>query len=160
MTIKTSSAPETRFLTIEGGRLAYDDTGGDGPAVLAMPGMGELSRVLNPQSTRLNIKQNLQSRKFPRAHRHHRHAKSSGPWAWRTVTFLICRRVTSLYSATSKDRRIYLMESHDGISKANLWVILDFNFDGGIFSWGPSPSCARRPTPGMEKLRRTQILLQ
>jgi pimeloyl-ACP methyl ester carboxylesterase len=45
MATKISTAPETRFLTIEGGRIAYDDTGGDGPVVLAMPGMGDLRRT-------------------------------------------------------------------------------------------------------------------
>ena len=32
----------TKFLEVEGGRIAYDDTGGDGPVVLAIPGMGDL----------------------------------------------------------------------------------------------------------------------
>lgn len=32
----------TRFIETEGGRVAFDDTGGDGPAVLAIPGMGDL----------------------------------------------------------------------------------------------------------------------
>lgn len=33
---------ETRFLAIDGNQLAYDDTGGEGPLVLAIPGMGDL----------------------------------------------------------------------------------------------------------------------
>ena len=38
------SAPPstTRFLTVGEGRIAYDDTGGPGPLVLAIPGMGDL----------------------------------------------------------------------------------------------------------------------
>jgi pimeloyl-ACP methyl ester carboxylesterase len=52
----TSHAPitpgsQTRFLTFDGGRIAYDDTGGHGPLVVAMPGMGDLRseyRLLAP----------------------------------------------------------------------------------------------------------------
>jgi len=32
----------TRFLSVDGGRLAYDDTGGNGPLILALPGMGDM----------------------------------------------------------------------------------------------------------------------
>jgi len=32
---------ETQFLEIPGGRIAYDDTGGSGPLVIAAPGMGD-----------------------------------------------------------------------------------------------------------------------
>jgi pimeloyl-ACP methyl ester carboxylesterase len=42
---------ETRFLEFDGGRIAYDDTGGKGPLVLAIPGMGDLRseyRFLRP----------------------------------------------------------------------------------------------------------------
>lgn len=35
-------AASTRFLVTGGGRLGYDDTGGDGPLVIAVPGMGDL----------------------------------------------------------------------------------------------------------------------
>ena len=38
----TSTATATRFLAVEDGRIAYDDTGGDGPLILAIPGMGDL----------------------------------------------------------------------------------------------------------------------
>jgi pimeloyl-ACP methyl ester carboxylesterase len=46
-----SSAPATGFLTVDGGRIAYDDTGGNGPLILALPGMGDLRseyRLLRP----------------------------------------------------------------------------------------------------------------
>lgn len=33
---------ETHFLAIDGGQIAYDDTGGNGPLILAIPGMGDL----------------------------------------------------------------------------------------------------------------------
>ncbi|MBS1051565.1 alpha/beta fold hydrolase [Gluconobacter japonicus] len=42
---------ETRFLQVDGGHIAYDDTGGDGPLILAIPGMGDLRseyRLLRP----------------------------------------------------------------------------------------------------------------
>lgn len=50
----TSTGPNTtptRFLDGEGGRLAYDDSGGAGPLVVAVPGMGDLRsqyRALRP----------------------------------------------------------------------------------------------------------------
>ncbi len=47
----TSTATETRFLAVDGGRIAYDDTGGNGPLILAIPGMGDLRseyRLLRP----------------------------------------------------------------------------------------------------------------
>ena len=46
-----SSELETRFLTVDGGRIAYDDTGGNGQMILAIPGMGDLRseyRLLRP----------------------------------------------------------------------------------------------------------------
>ena len=47
----TSSAAETRFLAVDGGRIAYEDTGGEGPLIVAIPGMGDLRseyRLLRP----------------------------------------------------------------------------------------------------------------
>jgi pimeloyl-ACP methyl ester carboxylesterase len=47
----TTLKTETRFLAVDGGRIAYDDTGGNGPLVLAIPGMGDLRseyRLLRP----------------------------------------------------------------------------------------------------------------
>jgi pimeloyl-ACP methyl ester carboxylesterase len=47
----TSTATETHFLTVDDGRIAYDDTGGTGPLILAIPGMGDLRseyRLLRP----------------------------------------------------------------------------------------------------------------
>lgn len=41
----------TRFLSVGEGRVAYDDTGGSGPLILAIPGMGDLRseyRALQP----------------------------------------------------------------------------------------------------------------
>ena len=46
-----STVPETRFLAVDGGQIAYDDTGGNGPLILAIPGMGDLRseyRLLRP----------------------------------------------------------------------------------------------------------------
>lgn len=44
--------PETRYLEREDGRIAYDDSGGSGPLVVALPGMGDLReqyRLLRPR---------------------------------------------------------------------------------------------------------------
>src|SRR5580658_11348015 len=38
----SSTAIETRFLSVDGGQIAYDDTGGSGSLVIAIPGMGDL----------------------------------------------------------------------------------------------------------------------
>lgn len=46
-----STTSQTRFLAVGDGRIAYDDTGGNGPLVLAIPGMGDLRseyRMLRP----------------------------------------------------------------------------------------------------------------
>jgi pimeloyl-ACP methyl ester carboxylesterase len=45
------TATKTRFLAVDGGQIAYDDTGGNGPLILAIPGMGDLRseyRLLRP----------------------------------------------------------------------------------------------------------------
>lgn len=42
---------QTQFLSYEGGQIAFEDTGGQGPTVLAIPGMGDLRseyRLLTP----------------------------------------------------------------------------------------------------------------
>lgn len=38
----TPSSSQTQFLAVDGGRIAFDDSGGDGPLILAIPGMGDL----------------------------------------------------------------------------------------------------------------------
>jgi pimeloyl-ACP methyl ester carboxylesterase len=43
---------QTQFLAVDGGSIAYDDTGGSGPIILAIPGMGDLRseyRLLRPK---------------------------------------------------------------------------------------------------------------
>ena len=47
-----ASVPETRFLAKAGGHIAYDDSGGTGPLIVAIPGMGDLRaqyRLLRPR---------------------------------------------------------------------------------------------------------------
>lgn len=47
----TTISTQTQFITNEGGRIAFEDTGGNGPAVLAIPGMGDLRseyRLIRP----------------------------------------------------------------------------------------------------------------
>ena len=46
-----TTSTQTQFISHEGGRLAFEDTGGNGPAILAIPGMGDLRseyRLLRP----------------------------------------------------------------------------------------------------------------
>jgi len=46
-----TTANQTQFLANEGGKIAYEDTGGNGPAILAIPGMGDLRseyRLIRP----------------------------------------------------------------------------------------------------------------
>lgn len=46
-----TTANQTRFLSNEGGQIAFEDTGGNGPVVLAIPGMGDLRseyRLIRP----------------------------------------------------------------------------------------------------------------
>lgn len=45
------TSAHTQFITTEGGRIAFEDTGGTGPAILAIPGMGDLRseyRLIRP----------------------------------------------------------------------------------------------------------------
>ncbi|MEO5805476.1 alpha/beta hydrolase [Devosia sp.] len=47
----TTSSTQTQFISNEGGRIAFEDTGGNGPAILAIPGMGDLRseyRLIRP----------------------------------------------------------------------------------------------------------------
>ncbi|WP_421759542.1 alpha/beta fold hydrolase [Devosia sp.] len=46
-----TTSTQTKFVTTEGGRVAFEDTGGNGPAILAIPGMGDLRseyRLIRP----------------------------------------------------------------------------------------------------------------
>lgn len=46
-----ATSTQTRFVSSEGGRIAFEDSGGNGPAILAIPGMGDLRseyRLLRP----------------------------------------------------------------------------------------------------------------
>lgn len=50
--VDVPDALQTHFLAVEDGRIAFDDTGGTGPVVPAVPGMGDLRseyRWLRPQ---------------------------------------------------------------------------------------------------------------
>jgi alpha-beta hydrolase superfamily lysophospholipase len=46
---------KTQFLEIPGGRIAYDDTGGSSPLVVAAPGMGDTRGVYRHLSPFLEI---------------------------------------------------------------------------------------------------------
>ncbi len=46
-----ATSTQTQFIMTEGGRVAFEDTGGNSPAILAIPGMGDLRseyRLLRP----------------------------------------------------------------------------------------------------------------
>ena len=46
-----ATSTQTQFIATEGGQVAFEDTGGNGPAILAIPGMGDLRseyRCLTP----------------------------------------------------------------------------------------------------------------
>ena len=46
-----SASPSNRLFAVHGGQIAYDDTGGNGSLILAIPGMGDLRseyRLLRP----------------------------------------------------------------------------------------------------------------
>jgi pimeloyl-ACP methyl ester carboxylesterase len=54
-TANSTSDANTRFLATEDGSIAYDDTGGAGPLIIALPGMGDLRqqyRHLRPYLTK------------------------------------------------------------------------------------------------------------
>ena len=47
----STTSIQTQFISSEGGRIAFEDTGGNGPAILAIPGMGDLRseyRLIRP----------------------------------------------------------------------------------------------------------------
>jgi pimeloyl-ACP methyl ester carboxylesterase len=47
----STTSIQTQFTTTEGGHVAFQDTGGNGPAILAIPGMGDLRseyRLISP----------------------------------------------------------------------------------------------------------------
>lgn len=49
--IMNIAATQTQFITTEGGRIAFEDTGGDGALILGIPGMGDLRseyRLIRP----------------------------------------------------------------------------------------------------------------
>ena len=57
LVLATTSA--TRYLDVDDGRIAYDDTGGAGPLVIALPGMGDLRaqyRYLRPYLTKAGFR--------------------------------------------------------------------------------------------------------
>jgi pimeloyl-ACP methyl ester carboxylesterase len=48
----SGGAPSTQFLKLPGGQIAYDDTGGTGPIVICVPGLGDMRqqyRFLRPR---------------------------------------------------------------------------------------------------------------
>lgn len=113
----------TRFLDHEDGRLAFDDTGGDGPLVLAVPGMGDLRsqyRALRPVLVRAGCRVvTLDVRGF---------GESSADWAD--------------LSARAVGRDIVRLIGHLGAGPA---VVLGNSFAAGSALWAArlAPSAVR-----------------
>jgi pimeloyl-ACP methyl ester carboxylesterase len=113
----------TRFLAHEGGQLAYDDAGGDGALVIAVPGMGDLRseyRALRPR---------LQAAGYRLITLDIRgHGESSAHW--------------SDYSAEAVGRDIIALIRHLGSGPA---VVLGNSFAAGSALWAAqqAPECVR-----------------
>ena len=114
---------QTRFLSHEGGQLAYDDTGGDGALVVAVPGMGDLRseyRALRPR---------LQAAGYRLVTLDIRgHGETSAEW--------------SDYSAEAVGRDIVALVRHLGNGPA---VVLGNSFAAGSALWAAqqAPDCVR-----------------
>jgi pimeloyl-ACP methyl ester carboxylesterase len=122
----TSPAPlstlsETRFLAVDGGQIAYDDTGGNGPLILAIPGMGDLRseyRLLRPALQRAGFRVVTMDVRG--------HGESSARWAD--------------YSAHAVGRDALALIEH---LKAGSAVILGNSFAAGSALWAAHDAPAR-----------------
>jgi pimeloyl-ACP methyl ester carboxylesterase len=122
----TSPAPlatlsETSFLAVDGGQIAYDDTGGNGPLILAIPGMGDLRseyRLLRPALQRAGYRVVTMDVRG--------HGESSARWAD--------------YSAHAVGRDALALIDH---LKAGSAVILGNSFAAGSALWAAHDAPAR-----------------
>jgi pimeloyl-ACP methyl ester carboxylesterase len=117
----TSGATETRFLAVDDGRIAYDDTGGNGPLILAIPGMGDLRseyRLLRPALQRAGYRAVTMDVRG--------HGESSARWAD--------------YSAHAVGRDALALLAHLNAGPA---VILGNSFAAGSALWAAHDSPAR-----------------
>jgi pimeloyl-ACP methyl ester carboxylesterase len=116
-----STATETRFLAVDDGRIAYDDTGGNGPLILAIPGMGDLRseyRLLRPALQRAGYRVVTMDVRG--------HGESSARWAD--------------YSAHAVGRDALALLAHLNAGPA---VILGNSFAAGSALWAAHDSPAR-----------------
>jgi pimeloyl-ACP methyl ester carboxylesterase len=117
----TSTATETRFLAFDDGRIAYDDSGGNGPLILAIPGMGDLRseyRHLRPALQRAGYRVVTMDVRG--------HGESSARWAD--------------YSARAVGRDALALLAHLNAGSA---VILGNSFAAGSALWAAHDSPAR-----------------
>jgi len=118
---QTPPVPETRFLALGEGRIAYDDTGGPGPLVLAIPGMGDLRseyRALRPLLVQAGWRVVTMDVRG--------HGESSAPW--------------SDYSAHAVGRDALALIAHLNAGPA---VILGNSFAAGSALWAAHDAPAR-----------------
>jgi pimeloyl-ACP methyl ester carboxylesterase len=116
-----STLSETRFLAVDGGHIAYDDTGGNGPLILAIPGMGDLRseyRLLRPALQRAGYRLVTMDVRG--------HGESSARWAD--------------YSAHAVGRDALALIDH---LKAGSAVILGNSFAAGSALWAAHDAPAR-----------------
>lgn len=116
-----SIASETRFLAVDDGQIAYDDTGGTGPLILAIPGMGDLRseyRLLRPALQRAGYRVVTMDVRG--------HGESSARWAD--------------YSAHAVGRDALALIEH---LKAGSAVILGNSFAAGSALWAAHDAPAR-----------------
>ena len=116
-----STLSETRFLTVDGGQIAYDDTGGNGQLILAIPGMGDVRseyRLLRPVMQRAGYRIVTMDVRG--------HGESSARWAD--------------YSAHAVGRDALALIEH---LEAGSAVILGNSFAAGSALWAAHDSPAR-----------------
>ena len=108
-----ASMPETRFLERAAGRIAYDDSGGNGSLIIAIPGMGDLRqqyRFLRPRLVRAGYRFVTMDVRG--------HGESSVNW--------------TDYSAQAVGSDVVALIQHLGAKKA---VILGNSFAAGAALW-------------------------
>jgi pimeloyl-ACP methyl ester carboxylesterase len=143
MTANVSTVAETRFVAVEGGRIAFDDIGRHGPLILAMPAWATFGRSTRCCDRRCS-----------------RPATESSRW---TSAVSARRRRLSDYSAPAVGRDALALPHHLDAGPA---VILGNSFAAGSALWAAheapnrvsgvvllGPSCATRRSRGLQSSR-------
>src|SRR5271155_6095580 len=121
----SSAARTTQFLKLPEGQIAYDDSGGDGPLVICVPGLGDVRaqyRFLAPKLVAAGFR--VVTMDLPG------HGQSSVDWP--------------AYSPALVGADIVAMVRHLGASKA---FILGNSMAGGSAGWGAAPTPPHHPHP-------------